>query len=187
MIIYAHKTKMPYLLFIDIEFDQSTLVQFAGLLFKSIGDGVYQLARSCNKYVKHKPSYPFTQYTGLNAQFLNEYGESLQEVQDDIQQVFLDGIDLNEVAVISHGLKNDRLILKSNGIDLLTSDRGLIRGYCTFSNAKRVLRRHTNLKLSDLCLEFGYSLNGAHSAFNDVWGTVAVYTCLKKLEGENDE
>ena len=43
MIIKCYNENHPYLLFIDIEFDNTHLIQFAGLLFKHIDThGSYQ-------------------------------------------------------------------------------------------------------------------------------------------------
>lgn len=59
MIIKCYNENHPYLLFIDIEFDNTHLIQFAGLLFKRIDtDGSYQLQTSINQYVSAKVGYP---------------------------------------------------------------------------------------------------------------------------------
>ena len=54
MVIYCYGEHHKYLLFLDIEFDNRKLMQFAGLLFKQVEDtedgSVYQLARSGNQY-----------------------------------------------------------------------------------------------------------------------------------------
>ena len=119
MIIYAHNIKYPYLLVFDIEFDQTTLVQFCGLLFKRIGDGIYQLARSCNQYVAlNKVSYPFQQYTGITKQFLQDNGTRLTDVVQVVLDEFLEDVDKSQMLVISHGLKNDRKILLENKVNV---------------------------------------------------------------------
>lgn len=180
MIIYLHKEAHPYVLILDIEFDQKQLVQFSGLLFKRIGDGIYQLSSSCTQYVYHNPSYPFTKYTHITKRFLEQNGISLQNLQLVIKDDFLGGIDLKDILLVSHGLNNDRKILLENGIDLRECAE-----YCTFQNAKRILNRAKQLKLEDLVTEAGYYLDGAHNAFHDAWGTVSVLTYLKKIEGED--
>ena len=187
MIIYAHNIKYPYLLVFDIEFDQTTLVQFCGLLFKRVGDGIYQLARSCNQYVAlNKVSYPFQQYTGITKQFLQDNGTRLTDVVQVVLDEFLEDVDKSQMLVISHGLKNDRKILLENKLNLMYDEKTLkdIDGYCTFCHAKTILKRNNNLKLDDLARECGFYLDGAHNAFHDAWATVAVFTWLQKLEGE---
>ena len=57
-----------------------------------------------------------------------------------------------------------------------------VDGYCTFTNARRILGRQNELTLNDIAMECGYYLHNAHNAYNDVWATVAIYTYLKKLE-----
>ena len=70
MIIKAYNEKHNYLLFIDLEFSNQKLVQFAGLLFKNIDDETYQLARSINIYISQKVCYPFMEYTNITNNFL---------------------------------------------------------------------------------------------------------------------
>ena len=48
MIIKAYNENHKYLLFIDLEFSNQELVQFAGLLFNRIEDDTYQLSGSVN-------------------------------------------------------------------------------------------------------------------------------------------
>ena len=58
MIIKCYNETHPYLVFMDIEFQNKSLIQFSGLLFAKIDDGVYQLMRSCNQYVTAKVYFP---------------------------------------------------------------------------------------------------------------------------------
>ena len=51
MIIHSYNERHEYLLFIDLEFNNKSLVQFSGLLFKQIDKEVYQMMRSCNFYI----------------------------------------------------------------------------------------------------------------------------------------
>lgn len=180
MVIYVKNENHPYILVFDIEFDKKVLVQFSGLLFKNIGDGVYQLASTCTQYVKHKPSYPFSQYTHIKKNFLELNGVGIEDVVLTVKEDFIGNIDYKDILIVSHGLTNDKKILKENGIDLTECD-----GWCTFQNAKRILNRDKNLKLDDLATEAGFYLDGAHNAYHDAWATVSVLTFLKKLEGES--
>ena len=98
-------------------------------------------------------------------------------------------MDLKNVMVISHGLKNDRLVLLQNGINLSFRDnikRHPIDGYCTFNNAKNILERDNRLTAKDLAIECGYYIHQAHNAFNDVWAEVAIFTFLKKVEKQKE-
>lgn len=190
MIIKCYNEKHPYLLFLDIEFNNRDLVQFAGLLFVLIDtDGTYQLMRSCNQYITTKVCYPFVDYTNITNDFLTENGITLKDLKLIIFDDFLSDVPLNELEVISHGLKNDRIILQENGINLSTygieGDKIMpIDGYCTFNNSKRILGRDTRLTAMDLAEESGYYLHQAHNAYNDVWAEVSIFTYLKKIEAQ---
>ena len=188
MLIRCYNEEHPYLLFIDVEFDSNMLVQFAGLLFKWVDKETYQLMKSYNGYVSRSVCYPFMEYTSITNNFLQENGVPLKDLISYLYDDFLFNIPLDRLEVISHGLKNDRLILLKNGINLSyytkLDKQYKIDGYCTFVNAKRILQRQEHLKLSDLCEECGYYLHNAHNAFSDVRGEVAVYTYLRKKEEE---
>lgn len=187
MIIKAYNDKHKYLLFIDIEFDMKKLVQFAGLLFKRIDeDGTYQLMRSYNAYVNTKICYPFKEYTRITNNWLEDNGVPLEDIKIFIMEDLLNDVDPHDLEIISHGLKNDRLILQENGINLSNYLEGGVRkpidGYCTCNNARRILKRTTHLTLEELAEESGFFLYAAHNAFNDVWAEVSVFTTLKKIE-----
>lgn len=189
MIIKAYEEKHKYLLFIDLEFSGRHLVQFAGLLFRRIedDDNIYQLARSYNVYITQKVCYPFVEYTSITNNFLNENGVPLADAIAYIQEEFLgDDVDKDDLMIITHGLKNDRLILKENGLQLVKSNGSLVDGFCTYNAARRILRRENHLSLEDLCNECGYYLHHAHNAYNDVWAEVAIYTYLKKIEKQHE-
>ena len=179
MVIFVKNETHPYILVFDIEFDKTVLVQFSGLLFKKVGDSIYQLAGSCTQYVKHKPSYPFSQYTHIKKDFLELNGVNIEDIVLTIKEDFIGDIDYKDILIVSHGLNNDRKILKTNGIDFTECD-----GWCTFQNGKRILGRDKNLKLDDIATEAGFYLDGAHNAYHDAWATVAVLTYLKKIEGD---
>lgn len=184
MVIKCYNESHNYLLFMDIEFSNRDLIQFCGLLFKWIDDETYQLMRSCNQYVCTQVCYPFMEYTNITSNFLSENGVPLSDVVNFIKNDFLKDIPLNELEIISHGLKNDRLVLQENGLNLSTNDKTgqPIDGYCTFTNGRRILGRATHLTLSDIAEEAGYYIHNAHNAFNDTWAEVCIFTYLKKLE-----
>lgn len=190
MIIKCYNEKHQHLLFIDLEFNNQDLVQFAGLLFSWIDDDTYQLMRSCNFYITQKVCYPFAEYTSITNNFLKENGVPLKDAIQLIDD-FLSDVNLDDLCIIGHGLKNDRLVLERNKIQLTHKSNGQpIDGYCTFNNAKRILKRQNCLTLADLAEECGYYLHHAHNAYNDVWAEVAVFSYLKKVEaqtkGENE-
>ena len=189
MIIKCYNEKHPWLLFLDIEFDQLQLVQFSGALFKRIDEDTYQLASTITQYVTASVSVYFQDYTRITQDFLAANGIPLDSLKDLIFGEVLKDVDMGDLMIISHGLKNDRLVLKENGINFnffTTSDNKIkpIDGYCTFNNAKRILNREKKLKLEDLAEEAGYYLNCAHNAYNDMWATISVFTFLKKLDYE---
>lgn len=192
MTIHCYNENHPYLLFIDIEFDKENLIQFAGLLFRRIDNEVYQLIRSGNQYKSpdNRVCYPFVEYTGLTNDFLKENGIPAEDLKNFIIEDMLEDIPLNELEIISHGLRNDRLVLLRNGINLSTyTEDGKsfpIDGYCTYKNARRILNRNSNLKEGDLAEESGYFMHNAHNAFCDVWGEVSVFTYLKKVETQRN-
>ena len=189
MIIKCYNEKHPWLLFLDIEFDQLQLVQFSGALFKRIDEDTYQLASTITQYVTVSVSVYFQDYTRITQDFLAANGIPLDSLKDLIFGEVLKDVDMGDLMIISHGLKNDRLVLKENNINFnyYNSSDGKIRpidGYCTFNNAKRILNREKKLKLEDLAEEAGYYLSCAHNAYNDMWATVAVFTFLKKMDYE---
>lgn len=198
MVIKCYNERHPYLLFMDIEFDNNHLIQFAGLLFKLIDDdGTYQLNGSFNQYVCARVGFPFMDYTGISNNFLEENGVPLNSLKVLLMDDFLGNVPKKDLMIISHGLRNDRLVLTRNGINLsqYADENGITRpidGYCTFNNAKRILNRNDHVGAADLGAQFGYYLHNAHNAFNDVWNEVVIFTTLKKIEqqeklGEEEE
>lgn len=187
MIIKCYNETHQNLLFIDLEFNNRDLVQFAGLLFTWIDDETYQLTKSINIYISQKVCYPFAEYTAITNNFLSENGVPLKDAQGLIDD-FLETINIDDLSIIGHGLKNDRLVLIENGINLTHKTDGQpIDGYCTFNNAKRILGRSNHLTLQDLAEECGYYLHSAHNAYNDVWAEVSIYTFLRKIEKQKGD
>lgn len=50
---FAGQTK-PYVLILDVEHDQERLIQVAGLLFKNVGENLYQVAKNFDLYIKQQ-------------------------------------------------------------------------------------------------------------------------------------
>ena len=186
MIIKCYNENHPYLLFIDLEFNNQSLVQFSGLLFKWIDDETYQLDKSYNVYISQKVCYPFAEYTSITNNFLEENGIPLHDAIIGIMDDFWGDVPLSELLLVSHGLKNDRKVLDIAGIHINTygEDNHPVDGYCTFMNGRRILKRNNHLTLGDIAEECGFYLHQAHNAYHDVWAEVAVYTFLKKKEAE---
>jgi hypothetical protein len=176
MIIKCYNTNKEYLLFLDIEFNNLSLVQYAGLLFKRIDDETYQLQRSCNLYITTQVCYAFADYTSITNNFLRENGIPIESAVDIIENEFLEGVEPKQLMIISHGVKNDCIVLERAGLNI-DCDK-----YCTFTNARRILKRTDQLSLEALATESGYYLHHAHNAFNDAWAEVSVYTFLRKVE-----
>ena len=189
MIIKCYNEKHPWLLFLDIEFDQLQLVQFSGALFKRIDDDTYQLASTITQYITASVSVYFQDYTKITQDFLATNGIPLDSLKDLIFGEVLKDIDMKDILIVSHGLKNDRLVLKENDINFnyyLDTDGKTkpVDGYCTFNNAKRILNRDKKLKLEDIAEEAGYYLSCAHNAYHDMWATISIFTFLKKIDYE---
>lgn len=184
MVIYLKDVKEKYVLVFDIEFDQKVLVQFAGVLLERVGPNLYAISKSLNQYVVHKPSYHFQRYTGLSRKFLTENGVQLKDLVQLVEDVLLEDVPLSDLLVVSHGLKNDLIVLEHNMINLKYDKVSLefINGYCTFTNARRILQRGNHLKLDDIARETGFYPVHRHDAFSDVWATVAVFSFLKAME-----
>ena len=189
MIIKCYNEKHPWLLFIDVEFEQLKLVQFSGALFKRIDTDTYQLATSITQYVTTSIGTYFQDYTNISQDFIAKNGIPLDSLKDLIFGEVLKDVDMGDIMIISHGLKNDRLVLKENDINFsyytdANNKAKPVDGYCTYNNAKRILNREKKLKLEEIAEEAGYYLSCAHNAYNDMWATVAVFTFLKKLDYE---
>ena len=187
MIIKCYNENHPYILFIDLEFNNQELVQFSGLLFKNIDTDTYQLAKSYTVYIAQTVCYPFAEYTSITNSFLATNGIPLHDAKVGIEEDFLANIPLKDILLVSHGLKNDRIVLTKNNINInVYGDNHPVDGYCTFTNARRILGRANHLTLQDLSEESGYYLHNAHNAYNDVWAEVSVFTFLKKLEYQKE-
>lgn len=180
--LYIPKEEHDYLLFFDIEFDKTKLVQFAAILFKKIKSNTYIAYRRINVYNNDIVSYPFSQYTGLTNEFLIENGVRIEDMVSLIEDDFLQGINKHKVLFISHGFKNDAKILLINHINFIRDENGLFDFYCTFEKARKILKRVNHLKLEDIAYECVCYPYGQHNAMRDTDIVVSVYEYLKELE-----
>lgn len=174
--LYFDGESHEYILFLDVEFDQMKLIQFAGLLFRKVDDGYYKLFRSLNSYVRGPIGASFEYYTNLSQDFLIKNGVMLSDVKAQITEDLLWNVG-NDILLVSHGIKGDLNVLEANGIIIPHAAT-----YCTFEKAKTVLNRKTKISLEDICFECGVYPTGQHNAFIDSWLTVAVFSYLKDME-----
>jgi DNA polymerase III epsilon subunit-like protein len=181
MVLFFKGLKHKHVFVCDLEYDNSKVIQFAGLLFKNIDikNSLYQIESSINVYLKQDEigSYA-TRYTGIDKGLLDQYGQTEAEFFLQYAKLFANA-DMNDTLFVSHGSKNDRNILKN-----LVSIDIPKHSFCTYRNAKRILSRESNLTLTEVAAEAGYFLDNAHDAFADAWATVAALSFLLKIDGE---
>lgn len=181
MILYFNHLEAPYICVFDIEHDQCELVQFAGLLFKRIGDGLYQLSRNLNLYVEHKITPFFKKFSKISQSFLDEYGVSKEDAKETLHE-FLDGIPKEHLLLVSHGVYQDNIILNRN--DIKTEGYNTL---CTYELAKKVTGRLNHLTVHDLCNECGCVGIAEHNAYSDAFMTACILSFLLKQGDENYE
>lgn len=181
MVLFFKGIKHKHVFVCDIEYDNSKVIQFAGLLFKNIDskNSLYQIDSSINVYLKQNEigSYA-TRYTGIDKTLLDQYGNTEEEFFKQYERLFINA-DMNDTLFVSHGSKNDRKILKN----LVRTDMPK-HSFCTYRNAKRILNKESGLTLTEVAAEAGYFLDNAHDAFADAWATVAALSFLLKIDGE---
>jgi DNA polymerase III epsilon subunit-like protein len=184
MVLFFKGLKHQHIFVCDIEYDNSKVIQFAGLLFKNIDmkNSLYQIESSINVYIQQEEigSYA-TRYTGIDKTLLDQYGKSEEDFLHLYTSMFANA-DMDDTLFVSHGSKNDRKILKN--ITPITLPK---HSFCTYRNAKRILDREGHLTLTQVAAEAGYFLDNAHDAFADAWATVAALSFLLKLDGEEGE
>ena len=114
MKLYLPNIKQQNIIIFDIEYDQSALVQLALLHFASKPEGMFELTRSLNLYVKqdHLLSDFFKSYTNITDAFLRDNGIDLPVARTLVQEVIPDNS-----LIVSHGVKCDLEILKQNGFN----------------------------------------------------------------------
>jgi len=182
--VTAFKTiKNPYVFIVDTEYDKNGLMQFAGLLFEQIDkdNDIYQLSVSINTYIKKDAvDYYAHKFTGITKEFLQAEGVDIEGFDDILNEIFSD-IEEKDVILVTHGVKNDRKVLKDAGLTFLPE-----HSYCTYKNSKKLLKRNKKLKLTDIANESGFFLGDRkHDAFLDAWATVSVFCFLNKIKFDN--
>lgn len=179
MIIYLNGITKPYVCAFDIEHDQGRLLQFAGILFKSVGTNLYQICKSVNFYLKkERLSAFFEGFTNIDLEFIKTYGISNEEAQQTLAE-FIGDVGAENILFVSHGVTQDYMTLKENGFGL--GDTELL---CTYELAKEVLDRKSNLSANDVALECGYFNPCSHNAYGDAVSTIIILSYLLKKKGE---
>ena len=179
MRVQIKKTRPKYIIIFDIEYDQSSLVQLAFLILTKKEPTIFELTKSFNVYVKPNHSLHgfFTRYTNITNDYLCDNGVDLAVAKALVSEVMLD-IDVNDTLIVSHGVQNDLELLAANGIDL----KKIKNHYCTYTSAKKLLKRNNKLTLQDVATESGYCMFDAHNAYADVLGTLHAFCYLKEIE-----
>lgn len=182
MIVYFAGQTKPYVMVLDVEHDQEKLIQVAGILFKSVGQHLYQIAKNFNFYIKQQELSKWIQrYLEISPATLQAQGIELEEFKLIFETQIINDIDVDDLVVVSHGIHQDDLVLYHNGINI-----GCYEQECTYNMSKWILERQTNIKLGDIASEFGYVVLHEHNAYADAWATVAVYSVLSKLQEEQN-
>ena len=176
MKLFLPTIKQPNIIIFDIEYDQHALVQLALLHFslqtQSNPEGVFELTKRLNLYVKQGQllSDFFKSYTNITDDFLCDNGVDLSVARTLVHEIIPD----NSI-IVSHGLKCDLEILKSNGFDWSNYQQ-----FCTYEAAKKILHRTNNISLRDIAALDGYYMFDEHNAYADVWGTLHALCYLTK-------
>lgn len=174
MILYLKNIDSPYVCTFDIEHDQGKLIQFAGILFKKVGNNLYQVCRSINIYMKQTLSSFIQDFVHYEQDFINNYGIDRDSFIKSID-TFFDGIDKKDITISSHGVHQDKIILKDNGINLDGCNV-----MCTYVLAKNTLGRTKNLSLHDISIECACGNLCEHNAYGDAFATACVLSYLLK-------
>lgn len=178
MIVYFQNLNSPYVAAIDTEHDQGTMIQFAGILLRNIGDSLFQVEKSMNFYVKKDRLNDFTtRFTHINVPFLEAYGITTEEAQEKFFNDFVGDIPLEDITFVSHGIKQDSIVMKHSGLNIDEADH-----LCTYTLAKKVLKREKKIKLSDVLLEAGFCSVLEHNAYTDALETIYALSFLLKQE-----
>lgn len=179
MVVNFQNIKRKHVVVMDLEFDQMNILQAAGMIFKLVNEKTYayQLQTSFNFYIKRDEVGKYAQkYTGLEPEFLNDNGITLEDFIKQFNHLMSE-IDLNDSLFVSHGSKNDRLVLKNSGIVNLPA-----HSFCTYKNATKILKREKRLSLEEVASDAGYYMFDKHNAFYDVIATTVVFSFLQNAE-----
>lgn len=179
MIYFMRGLTKPYIMSIDIEYDNNEIIQIGSIVVKNIGENLYQPYKSLNLYVKKDILSKFIQdYTNITKSFLDEYGEDEDNAKR-IWREYISEFAYDDLLIISHGIHQDIMLMNECGFN--------IEGYenwCTYYYSKCVLKREWQLSLSDIIEECGLIPISEHNAYADALSTLNIFSFLLKLEGE---
>lgn len=179
MIYYMRGMDKPYIMAIDIEYDKHAIIQLGSITLKRVGEYLYQPCRSLNIYIKRENVCQFVQdYTNITQEFLNEYGITLEEAQQQWLS-YVNEFEFDDVLVVSHGIHQDSILMKEHGFNVDYYEQ-----WCTYNHSKWVLERENNLTLSAVLEESGILPVNEHNAYADAISTLNVLSFLLKLEGD---
>ena len=179
MIYYMRNMDKPYIMAVDIEYDKNNIIQLGSVTLKRIGKDLYQPCRSLNVYIKRENVCQFVQeYTNITQDFLNQYGETLEEAQRQWHE-YTNEFTFDDVLVVSHGIYQDSLLMSSQGFSIDHYEQ-----WCTYNHSKWVLDRDNCLSLSEVLKESGILPVNEHNAYADAVSTLNVLSFLLKLEGD---
>lgn len=180
MVFYMRNETKPYLLAIDIEYDEQKIIQISGIMLQAIDKYIYQVCRSLNLYVRppHSLSKFVQQYTGITVDFIEKYGVELSEAHQSWEE-FLEGIDKDDLLIFSHGIFQDLELLADSGFRV--DDYEV---WDTLNMSKFVLEREQHLTLQELVSEAGLPPIQQHNAYGDALSTLMLYSYLLKIQGD---
>ena len=183
MAVFLPNVEQDKIVFLDTEFMEGReLIQAAFIIYERVDDKQhYFLTTSLNVYVNTKISPAFETYTGIKTGFLGNVGISKYQARVVIND-FLDKNFVNScnTLVVGHGVNQDLLVLNEFGCSVQTAT------YDTLENAKIILERQKDLKLSDLLLDAGLIQGVAHDAYQDTRNLMPIFAHLKWIEYQKE-
>ena len=183
MAVYLPNVKQNKIVFLDTEFMEGReLIQAAFIIYERVDDkDHYFLTTSLNVYVNTQISPAFETYTGIKTGFLGNVGISKYQAKEVINDFFdKNFINSCNTLVVGHGINQDLLVLDEFGCKIETAT------YDTLENAKIVLDRQRDLKLSDLLLDAGLVQGVAHDAYQDTRNLMPIFAYLKWMEYQKE-
>ncbi len=178
------KDSHQFILLFDTEYDEGSLVQFAGILLKKTDAEHYELHRTTSVFVAQKLSKYFIRYTNMTQDYINKVGVSLEKAKEEVLDKFFCNVNTNSLLIASHGVQNDLKILHDNGITFNGNDWDYFKldSYCTYNAIRRVPDRTSRFKLDDVAKDGNFVNAVPHNAFVDAWATLAAFCYLKERE-----
>jgi DNA polymerase III alpha subunit (gram-positive type) len=182
MIIYFRGMTKPYIVAMDLEHDQGKIIQYAGIMYKHIGDSLYQVCKSLNMYVKQDDLSNFTvNFTHINNLTLKEKGLDRETAIKEFYNCFIGDIPSTDIMFVSHGIYQDSIVMRENNMSIDSYEH-----MCTYCLAKDVLGRQDRLRLSDVMYDAGSFIINPHNAYADAVATADVLSFLLKIKGDEE-